>query len=475
MSILRAPLNFARFLWGFLNPSRTAGRIALGRFTILVQILAAAIFIGYTLHKKSIGLPFASPSKYEVQVIFPDAKGLDTADSPAAAVAGTPVGQVTDVQYESGHARVTLSFDSDVQGKLFADATAQLRPASALQNLLVNVDPGSPGAGPLPDDQPIPPEHTSSFVAIDEFTGILDSDTQAYISILLKEAQIALHGREGNLRAALHKLGELTDPATQVSHALATRRVLLTRLVGHLDVIFTELGRRGSQLAETINAGNHTLAVTEARQSELADVTRKLAPVLIEAQRSLAAVRALAGPAVPALEQLAPTGKPLAASLAKLRSQLPEIKALVHQFDALERKGKLPLELLHRGTEGLTARIAELKPIANQLTDLARRLDKYKGGAAQLADNFSGAFSAQDTGGQFGQVDVIGNEPINPEDFGLGKAKTGAAGVAQRQTLHRVVAIALERLCRQENMNACALRFSTPGLPRHLLTTEKGG
>jgi phospholipid/cholesterol/gamma-HCH transport system substrate-binding protein len=475
MSILRAPIDFARFVWHFINPSRTAGRIALGRFTIVVQIIAVLIFAGYTLAKKSIGVPFFAPSKYVVQVEFPDAKGLDTGDSPAAAVAGTPVGQVTDVQYQGGRALVTLSLQASVKGKIFANATAQLRPASALQNLLVNVDPGSPGAGPLPDDTPIAPEHTSSFVAIDEFTGILDADTQAYVSILLNEAQIALHGREGELRGALTKLGKLTDPATSVSHALATRRVLLTRLVGDLDVIFSTLGRRGSQLAEVINAGNHTLAVTDARQAELAAATRRLAPVLIEAQRSLAAVRALAGPLVPALDQLAPAGAPLASSLAKLRGELPQVKGLIGQFKGLEKQGKRPLDLLLNGTRGLTGRVRSLKPIATQLVSLTKLLDKYKKGGAQLADTFSGAFSTQDTGGPLGQVDVLGTEPLNPENFGLGAPKTGAAGAAQRKTLHTDVATALERLCVQQNLLACVQRFNTPGLPKRPVTAGGGG
>lgn len=475
MRLLRAPAAAGRFVWRFVNPSRTAGRVALGRFTILVQVVAVLIFVGYTLHKKSIALPFVSPSKYVVQVEFPDAKGLDTADSPAAAVAGTPEGEVTDVHYENGEALVTLSFNSDVRGKIFANATAQLRPASALQNLLVNVDPGSPGAGPLPADQPIGQDHTSAFVAIDEFTGILDADTQAYVSILLNEAQIALHGREGDLRGALVKLGRLTDPVTAVSHTLATRRRLLTKLVGQLDVIFTTLGRRGNQLAEVINAGNHTLAVTAARQDELAAATRRLAPVLVESQRALAAVRALANPAVPALQALTPAGAPLAQSLAKLRGELPQVKGLIGQFRGLEAKGKEPLDLLLKGTKGLRGRIDSLKPVARDLVSLAKLLDRYKKGGAQLADTFSGAFSTQDRGGPLGQVDVLGSEPLNPEDFGLGPPKSGAAGVQQRQALHTDVAIALERLCRQNNLAACVLRFSVPGLPKALLTTGGGG
>jgi hypothetical protein len=133
------------------------------------------------------------------------------------------------------------------------------------------------------------------------------------------------------------------------------------------------------------------------------------------------------------------------------------------------------LNLLLNGTKGLRGRIDALKPVARDLVSLAGLLDRYKKGAAQLADTFSGAFSTQDRGGPLGQVDVLGAEPLNPEDFGLGSPKTGAAGAEQRQTLHTDVAIALERLCRENNLSACVLRFSVPGLPKGLLTPGGGG
>ena len=107
--------------------------------------------------------------------------------------------------------------------------------------------------------------------------------------------------------------------------------------------------------------------------------------------------------------------------------------------------------------------------------NLARLLDRYKKGAAQLSDTLSGAFSTQDTGGPLGQVDVLGAEPLNPEDFGLGSPKTGAAGVAQRHTLHTDVALALEKLCSGDNLPACVLRFTVPGLPKQPISTGGGG
>jgi len=288
-----------RTLWGFINPKRTAGRIPLGRTAIAIQIVGAAIFLGYTLAKKDIRVPFSS-EPYTVEVRFPDAKGLDAADEPSAAVAGSPVGRVTDVRYESGFAVATLELDAEIRGKLFADAEAAIRPASALQNLLVNVDPGTPAAGELPDGEPIPPERTDTFVSVDELTSVFDADTQAYTQILITEAERALRGRDGELSVALKELGRLTDTAQPVARALAERRRLLASLVGNLDETFSTVALRGRQLGQAVDAGSRTLAITANREVELAEATRLLGPLVAEVRRSLAATSGVTVPLAPA-------------------------------------------------------------------------------------------------------------------------------------------------------------------------------
>ena len=457
--IVQLPVRFARYVWSFIDPPLKAGQIPLGRVAIVTQLIVALAFVGYTLSKKSIKLPF-SAEPYQVQVIFPDAKGLDRLDEPAAAVAGTPVGNLTKVEYDDGRALVTLTFSDDMRGKIFADATAAIRPASALQNLLVNIDPGTPGSGEL--SEPIPPWRTTSYVAIDELTGILDADTQAYTTILIQQLELALHDREGQLQRALAKVGDLVDAATPLSRALAERRQLLTSLVGDLDVLANTLGDRGAELASAINAGSATLAVTSARERELAEATRLLGPVLGEANRSLAGLSAIARPLLPALDQLVPASAPLTDSVERLRDLVPRANGLIDRFEELVAKGAEPLRLLEQGTLGLGDRAAGLIADARAGTTLAHRLNRFKKGIRQTADNISGSFSAQDTGGGYGQVDFVNVEPLRPENFGL-PADTSRAELARR------VALALERVCIEENPLACAVRFAIPGLPKQPL------
>ena len=473
-SILTAPVRFVRFVWEFVNPRLKAGRVPYGRIVIVTQILLALVFLGYTLGKKSIRLPIVSSEPYQIHVLFQDAQGLDRLDEPAAAVAGTPLGRVTDVTYEHGKALVTMTMEDSVRGKVFADASVAVRPASALQNLLVNIDPGTPSTGPLPEDAVIPPERTSNYVAIDELTSILDADTRAYTSILLQQAQIAVKGRSGEFRDALIELGELVDTTAPISRELAKRRHLLSDLVGELNVVGRTLASRGAQLAATIESANNTLAVTAAREPELAESVRLLAPVLSEAERSVAALRRLAEPLQPVLEQLGESAPDLAASVTALHGLYPEATRLTNRFEQLVKDGERPLELLEFGTRGIGDRAAALVPVMKALAKLTTRLDRYKAGMLQTSDLLASVFSPQDRNGAYAPIAINKIESPRPENFGLGAATASREGADGETRLDKMLAKALELTCVEENPLACLMRFNINELPDEPVTGGEG-
>ncbi len=472
--VVTFPARVARGAWGFVNPQLKAGRIPYARTVLVLQIIGALIFVGYTLTKKQIQVPFLSPEPYYVEVVLPNAQGLDPSKEPAAGVAGASAGKVSDVRYEDGQAIATLRLDPDMEGKIFADATASLRPINVLQVLIVNVHPGDPSTGALPEGQPITSDRTDSFVSIDQLTSVLDADTQAQVRILIAEAATSLRGREPELRKILAKLGELTDTATPIAEALDERRQLLAQLVDHLDVVFSTLGKRGNQLATTINAGSRTLEVTAGREADLSEATRQLAPTLAEAQRSLAAARTLAAPLNSALDQLNPVAGNLQPAADSALRLIPDASRFLDVGSRLIDDGTKPLHLFEQGTRGLAGRVKrELIPAINDFGVTIGALDKYKGGIAQLADLWSQAFSLNANNGPYAQV-YLGNSELTPEGLGLGSAAARSRG-GQPSRLSELLAEALERTCRDTNPAACQLRFTLPGLPADPVLAPEDG
>ncbi len=416
--ILTAPVRAARGAWDFVNPRLKAGRIPYGRTILVMYLIGAIIFVGYTLVKKNIRLPF-SPQPYYVQVMLPNAAGLDPAKEPEAGVAGAEAGRVVDVQYVDGQALVTLRLDPDLRGKIFADATASLRPINVLQVLIVNIDPGNPDSGPLDGEGPIKPENTDTFVAIDQLTSVLDADTQAQVQILIAEAQRALKGREPELRKTLAEVGDLTETAKPVAAALRERRELITKLVGNLDTVFTTLGQRSGQLGDVISAGNRILQVTSDRSQQLSQATRELAPTVVQAHAALDAGRKLAVPLNYTLDKLLPVSDQLEPAAQKTLALIPQASDFLDLGQSLVDDSTRPIHLFEQGTRGLADRVkTDLTPAVAKFKTTISALDKYKGGIAQTADLWSGAFSTNGNGGTYTQV-YFGNGEITPEGLGL--------------------------------------------------------
>ncbi|MEJ7875158.1 MAG: MlaD family protein [Solirubrobacterales bacterium] len=471
---MSAPVRFARVAWRFIDPKLKVGRVPFTRTVLVMQLIAALIFLGYTLAKKGTRGPF-SEEPYTVQVLMADAQGLNPAKEPAAGVAGVNVGKVIEAEVEeSGQALVTLELDPEMKGKVFADATAFVRPTSALQTLIVNVDPGTPDAGTLPEGEPIGAAQTENFVHIDELTGLLDADTQAQAQILIREAATALRGREPELRAILGELGTLTETATPIAEALAERRRLVTKLTDNMDVLFTTLGRRGTQLAHAIEVGNDTLAVTGGRDAELAEATRELAPTLSETTRALSASRELATPLSSALDSLNPAAPELEPAAVGLRELLPAIDGLVTNSAELVKDGRKPVSLFSEGLKGLSERVRNDQiPALRELVDLVDLLFEYRNGLIQFAEGFSGATSTNRRAGPYAQIATVDAE-ATPEGFGLSPraARSKDGGPSQ---LEAKLAEALEQTCRESNPIACLYRFSIPGLPQDPVMPAKSG
>jgi ABC-type transporter Mla subunit MlaD len=66
-------------------------RVPFARTAIVLQMIAAAIFVGYLLHKEGVHPPFIS-DKYEITAEFSDATGLKTSSHAPVTVAGVSVG-----------------------------------------------------------------------------------------------------------------------------------------------------------------------------------------------------------------------------------------------------------------------------------------------------------------------------------------------------------------------------------------------
>ena len=428
--------------------------IPFGRTTIAVQALAALAFVVYLFASDNVTVPLIHQS-YVLKASFDDAGGLN--GGREVTIAGVRVGEVTGVHYSGGRAVADLELDNDAEGRVHRDARVAIVPRSALQDLTVEITPGSRG-GVLEDGDHIVASATATPVQLDRVLETLDSDSRAQLQILLRQLRTGLRDRETPLREALGRLDDAVSSSSQVADALADRRKLLAGLVTELDTVFTTLGKRGASLRQVITAGRRTLQTTADRDAEIAASVRELPRTLDGMGDALADVRALAQPLQPALEELRPAAKQLPKTLRSLREFVPSGQGLVDDLGRLVSDGGESTAVLRGVLKELGPTSEALREPVAGLHPILAAIDKNKNGIGLLGERFSGVFSTNDANGIILRGLGFFEKP-NPANLGV----PGATG-AELRSLQRKSVRALLEVCK-DNAIACLARYLIPGLP----------
>jgi phospholipid/cholesterol/gamma-HCH transport system substrate-binding protein len=443
--------------------------VPFGRTTIAIQLVLAVIVLGYVLINQGVQLPFGlGSSSFTIRAAFNDSAGLNPGFRPPVLVAGMVVGRVSDVSYQDGQAVATLQLQSSVRGHVHADATATIFPHSELNDLEVDLSPGTLGAPLLRAGGLIHASNSSSPVALDRVLGVLNTDTRAYLQIMVDQASVALKDRSGSLGRAIQALGPMLDSTDQVAAAMAERHTLLSGMVASFDRLFTTLGQRDTELARAISAGRATLQTVGAENSALAHGIQELPSTLGSTQAAFSSLQSLAGPLNGALDRLVPFTRALPGALHSLRGIVPTGNRFLSQLSSLARTGVAPANALAGALRQLGPTARHLQPTVSDLLPTLQAINANKSGIGEIGSNFSGIFSTSDALGV--RLRAFGFfEPVNLADLGF------SAGASPGQTAHdKLLAVtALTRVCQQTDVLACLIRYLVPGLPGSVRTVAQ--
>lgn len=396
------------------------GTVPWGRVAIATQVLLALFVVGFLVTRFDVSLPFVHPT-YEMEAVLPDAAGLAPADRPLVVAGGVRLGRVVDVRYSqpTGRAVATLQLDDASQGKLFRDATLRIVPRSALQDLVVDIDPGTPSAGTLKPGAQIVAGPRSAPVGYDRVLGVLDTDTQAYTQILISTLRELLRDRPGPLRDALDRMPALNAPATRLAEELAGRRRDLTALIDEFDTIASATGRRGRQLGHAVTVARATLDVTAARQREIEQAFTELPSTLDRASSSMRSVRALATPLDPALTGLRPAARALPGALRATRRLLPASRALLADAKPVVTTDRPALRQLAGALTELAPAARGIRPSLPALHHLVSTMSESRNYMLDLLGNWPGAISIAGHTGVETRTLLLGLEKYVPALFGV--------------------------------------------------------
>jgi phospholipid/cholesterol/gamma-HCH transport system substrate-binding protein len=431
----------------------------LGRAAIVAQAVAALAFVVILLSAEGVRLPFTGGGDWTVTAVFSDAGGIHSGESTPVLVAGVPEGQVTSVVVRGGRAVVSMRLDGAARGVIRRDAGARIEPRSALEDMTIDITPGSSDQPAAGDGTRIPIARTAPTTTLDRVTAVMDTDTRAQLSIVLGQLARGMRGQSGRLQSAVLQLQGELDPATQVLDALAQRRTVLAQFVGSLSRVATAAQRRDAAIASSLSSGAVTLGALAQRESSLSTAVGALPSTMTRVRGALGGVRSLAQPLLPALRGVEPLAGALPGTLASVRQTMAPVSRLLRGAQTFATRGSAGLasaaSLL--GSLGPTARA--LVPAIQRVAPVVSAVNSRRAGIAQLGERFSGVLSTDDANGPI--LRGLGTfEPFNPADFGF-----PSASPARRAALASQAATALTLACLHGQTVACLVRYLVPGLP----------
>jgi phospholipid/cholesterol/gamma-HCH transport system substrate-binding protein len=268
-------------------------------------------------------VPLIGTDRFALEAEFSSAQAVTPGQGQAVDISGIKVGEVTGVKLEDGHAVVSMEVDNKYAPLIHTDSSLLLRPKTGLNDMVVEVDPGTQSSPEVEEGSTVPLASTQPQVNPDEILASLDADTQQFLKLLLANGAEALDpakGRDVRLSNALRRLDPFARDIARISGALAVRRQNIASAIHNFQLLSTELGNRDRDLTSFVDSSDAVLASFAKEQASIRGALQELPGTLKETKGALTSADEFALQSGPALEKLIPDAKATAPALRAVRS-----------------------------------------------------------------------------------------------------------------------------------------------------------
>lgn len=379
---------------------------------ILGLALIASVVGGYILKKQRFHLPNAVPvlgsdfADYKAEL--PTAQSITPGQGQTVNIAGVPVGELSDVQLKDGRAVVTMRIERKY-APIYKDASALVRPKTGLNDMIVELNPGTKASGELPEDQPIVVNQTLPNINADEILASLDGDTRNYLQLLVGSAGEGLGGNGKRLSAAIRRFEPTARDTDKITRQLATRRENIRRVIHNFRLVSESLGAKDKQLAELVDSSNAVFRAFANQDARLREALRLLPDTLGETRTALAKADKLAGELGPTLQDLRPAARALGPSLKATRPFLRDTTPVIRdQLRPFARDVLPTVKVLRPAARDLAVVAPKLTSVLKTANYLLNTLAYNPPGDAEEGYLFWASWANQAAGGVFGLQDAHG-------------------------------------------------------------------
>jgi len=249
-----------------------------------------------------------------------DASGVIGGGRQEIEFKGIQAGNIDSVELEHGRAVITAHIYKSF-GTIYRNATASLVPATALQDMVINIHSrGTRNAGMATPQTPLSPSQTNVSVEVEDVLNAFNPDVREHMATVLNNLGGGLANRGYDLQDAFVRITPFVQLATRLTRQLAEQGQLTRRLVSDASMLTGQLSERDTQLRTLVQTGAQTLRTLANGAPNLGATLAQLPPTLTRVRTSFAALRSALPALNSALTNLEPAARRLPAGLLALRN-----------------------------------------------------------------------------------------------------------------------------------------------------------
>ncbi len=381
--------------------------------TIAIVVLAIAgivMMLGiFTQQKASLPswLPVVGEDFDHISAQFATAQAVTPGQGQSVDIAGVQIGKVSSVDLEDGHAVVGMDIEPKYMELIHPDASFLLRPKTGLNDMVVEVEPGS-GKDHIEDGAEFTLAQTEPNTNLDAFLASLDTDTRQYLQLLVAGGAQGIGGRGKQLGNAFRRFEPFVHYVAKLNKAVAARRLALARVIHDFGLLTTELGRHDSEIKRFVTSSDAALGNFANQQQAIQDALREFPSALTAAKAGFASSNRFSKAALPTFTGLIPQAQASASAFkatenlfrqttAPIRDQIRpftrEIRPVLNH--ANEASGPFDKTVRNFGNA-----VGGLNAFLNELAYNPKgSAESYLFYLAWLNHDFNAAFNLQDAGG----------------------------------------------------------------------------
>ncbi len=313
---------------------------------------------------------------YHGYAMVPDSLNI-VPNSDVRLADGVKVGRVRELEPYNGVSRVKFEIEKKDGKPIYRDATVRVRTKTLVGESYLQINPGSPQAGPEKDGFTLPLDSANDAVPLERILNSLDEPTRKEIRRNLKGIGVGLDGHEKDLNEFFGALKPTFVDGETLMGVLRPQRKQLAALIENTGLVLDAFGQRSADLRSLAVDAKASAEAAAARDEKLAASLDELPPTLTKAKDSVQRLASFSTKATPVFRNLKNASKDLAPAVRDLGPASRDTRKLFNRIQPFLRNINPVFQQLAPASRQLAKMIGPLNAVLREADPFVAYLNPY--------------------------------------------------------------------------------------------------